>query len=516
VSAPKAPPTAKKKEGWLGIVITALCCVGFLVFWFGMDPLPPPVGPAGLFQRAQQELKSHAAAAEIQGTSPEGLALQFDLLELALLHARAADFPQAQTVADAITVPELTETARQHLALGILHQEGGDFTPALKILSATKDPAAQHRLRTIIALELALIGMDEAALDLAKEDLGIQAKICRQLAESADQAKAREMLPKLEKALTPPPAEAHVELARARLWLRDTAAVEKILPQLPAAAQDELWQDLFRLVRLEQPDQALALLGRVPAHLRMALRIESGQMASTFEPKENVLRDLRAAATSSSDLLALAVAEWKLGEPESQWRQSLQQAETQASGLSPAAQGSVLAKIAQLLNDASAFSEAEAKLAAAQQAAAREPDTAARVALEAQLFQQAFLTSAPELAETLLNRLHQSLQATSGTPEQHLLLAKGLFRAGKWPQALHLITPSADPALMPALAQMLAESTASPGYGLCQDQSWARLRQTSASQGEEAAIPQAVRSKIGLERSRAWLQVAKGLLMSPP
>jgi tetratricopeptide (TPR) repeat protein len=301
-------------------------------------------------------------------------------------------------------------------------------------------------------------------------------------------------------------------VAWTKLWLRQTAEVEAMISKIPADRQEELWEDLYRLVRSEKPAELAELTARMPSHLLLPLRIESARLIGSSESPEGLLQELKTAAekeTTWSAWLQYARAAWKLAQAEEIWRPALQTSLDLAKKLSGADQCLALGEIGGLMMDTGEFASGRTALQQAQVAAGQEADPARKLHGLAQLHQLAFRSSEPEEARKILTELDALRTKAPLSPPDAQILVTALFKSGSWAEAISLAQSLPDQDLVSPLAHLVLESTAAHGFELSQDKSYAKLRQVAISQGEAAAAAMNMREDPGLNRGRGWLEMAK-------
>jgi hypothetical protein len=509
----KNAPKPKKQEGWLGIGFVSVCCVVFLWWWFSLPATLEPVGIPGLVVRA-------VAEAEEQKRSDD-LLTDLDLFELAMLRLRHVGVPEAEPIADKITRVEMQDRFWQEAALTTFNQASGDFSPALSLCEKIRDPKRKAAAKEAVVIELALLGMPDAALQLSENQPKLRCRLAKIFSESGSADKAEALLKEFPdfQGLTP---EQQVDLTWTNLWLRKWDVVEKLLPTLMPDRQRELWEDYFRATRLERPDQAAALLGKLPVELREAMRLEAAaQLGSNLvEPKALVAEYFAKANAGTSAALWLEYAEaaWKLQQSEPlTWQAALEKAAGLLPSLSVQEQATAQSRMASLFLDAADLGEGKRWLQEAFAASQNVSDPLARFASLTSLYEQAFRSSQPDLANQLLLSLDNTVSSIPPPGPEASSYINALFRDGFWERAVQLMQsqPERMPAYLAELMTRLVESTA-VDFGLSQDQSMQDYRVIAANQGEEAAAIAAMRLGKSYARARAWLSIAKGLSKPTP
>lgn len=99
-----ATPPRKKKEGWVGILLTAAVCGTFLHFWFSPEKLDP-------VQERHPLTWVRRAVLEPAGTPDDRVAVDYDLMCLALISREVGDASGADEMAKLIETPALRQPA---------------------------------------------------------------------------------------------------------------------------------------------------------------------------------------------------------------------------------------------------------------------------------------------------------------------------------------------------------------------------------------------------------------------
>ena len=513
-----AEVTPQRPESRRSIIIVAVLCASFLWWWSTVEVPPEPVGPMGLVERAISELtvSKHSRP----------LVTDFDLLEFSMCWLRAGKPEEAMEVAGRINQPILQARAVRAIAQGYLGSEAGSMGPALKCLEQIADPALRQTSREILLLEIARIGFPDVAWEQAG-NVSLKAKILRTMCETDAQEAAAKRLPAVEAEILANPREEDLtELAWARLWLHDGDRMLEITPKLSVPAQDEIYMEYFRMTRLESPELAPKVLATIPARLQIACRLEAARLNGSLETPAQLLTSLESALPTQASPAHLATA-W-LEFTNAQWQL---QPEAEVSKISAAKLESMLTNLppAQKIHDALALSKiyydaldlvsGHRLLELARQTAFAAATSQEKLSFVAPVLDAAFRSGESEYLPLLLSELTPDLRKAAAEISDPAILAPLLiayFREGSWQtvmETLAVAQPSVATSLITRLADLPVEATAGQGYAISQDSSLARFRKVATSQGEAEASKLAIRLKPGIDRSRAWLEIGKGLIL---
>ncbi len=523
----------KKKESLLGIVITAVLCLGFLWWWF--RPKPQPWQEQGAMQLVERSLQEAPAASRV-----ERQVLDLDLLEIALGLVRERRKDEALSAAQHMTDPVLRFLAGQQLARGWINSDPPDFGEALEFTALASDAARAAEMRTGILGLLAASGFADIAVAEAKTPLQ-KAVLAARIRD--DDNTARSLLAGAAAALPSlPPAEAaavRLEIARGLSKLSvvdDPAPAMAAIKELPVAQRGPLWADLIGWCQGRKDKEVTVPLvfSQVedPA-VRRRLEIESLLFDIRLCPPEKLISDCRAEVESAATpeakvraLLTLADAQGNLRDlpgNEAAATETLLTARSQAKTITdPAARCRSLLSIARELPDFLAFDASRGALDEAIAAAHEAKEPAVRVTLllaaSDECFKQADEPRAVQLLEQAVQIHAQSPEAVP--PETTAELASAVMRRGDWPRALSLVDcipeEAARTAALEAAAATAAEDCTSVdpgnppprGPGLDEIRRTALTDQVAAANLTEA-LPE------GFERARGWLAMAKATLQPP-
>ena len=140
-------PHPQKSEGWLGLLLTAILCLGFLYWWF---------------RPARETWQPHTAAplvaralAEPGLNEPlERLVLDFDLMEVALLQARQGMVPEGLETASRIGDPVVQARTIRQLAQAHLQQDAKNLGISLTMCDRIADTARCARMKEEILMQI--------------------------------------------------------------------------------------------------------------------------------------------------------------------------------------------------------------------------------------------------------------------------------------------------------------------------------------------------------------------------
>ena len=513
-----AEATPKRPESRRSIVIVAVLCASFLWWWSTVEVPPDPVGPMGLVDRAMAELT--------QTKQSRPLIMDFDLLEFSMCWLRAGKPEEAMLLAAKINQPILQARAVQAIAQGYLVNDAGSMGPALKCLEQIADPALRQSTREILLLEIARMGFSDVAWEQA-DSVSLKAKILRTMCETDAQDAAAKRLPAVEAEILANPREEDLaQLAWAHLWLHHGERLLELVPKLGTPTQDEIYKEYFRMTRLESPEQAPKVLAAIPARLQIACRLEAARLNGSIETPAELLSSLESALPKEGSPGALAAAwleytnaQWQL-QPEADARKaSAEKLESMLTDLPPGQKIHDALALSKIYYDALDLVSGHRLLELARQTAFAAGTPQEKLTLVAPILEAAFRSGESEYLPLLLRDLSPDLRKAAGEISNPVILEPlvvAYFREGDWQtvmETLAVVQPSVATSLITRLADLPVEATAGQGYAISQDTSLARFRQVATSQGEAEASKLAIRLKAGIDRSRAWLEIGKGLIL---
>ena len=455
------PLHSKKREGWLGLVLTAVLCLGFLYWWF----------------RPSRETWEHHSTSQLIARAlgepgldqpKERLIIDFDLMEIAILQARLAMLPESQETAARIADPIVQASTIRQLAQSQLSQDAKNLGDVLGFCARIGDMDLRARVKEELLLQIAMLGFSDVVLPEAKTPL-LRARLARRLAETDGQDTARVLLAEAEAAVPGlPPGEAPamlLEIAWTRLQLSIIDGPQQAfeaISRLPAPKQDELWLELFRVCfgRGETaPADAAAVAARITSpELRRKIELEALQSNIPLRPAGAILADIQkeldAAPPGPAKIrlfLLLADVHRRATSPEAAavpLHEALEATKTLAD---PVQRATLLAELSAILPDALLFEEAKKALADASLAARSIVTPDQRVPVLILILGHAFnggeMPTAASLAEEALTLAPKIKLKPALIAE----LADFLTRLGDWSAALSLLpelppTKPADPA----------------------------------------------------------------------
>lgn len=511
--------TPRRTESRRSIIIVAVICASFLWWWSTVRLTPDPVGPHGLVDRAMAELAT--------AKQPRPLVMEFDLLELSMCWLRAGKAEDATAVAGKIQQPILQARALRAIAQGYLGSEAGSMGPALKCIEQIPDPALRQSAREMLMLEIARMGFPDIAWEQAGT-LSLKAKILRTMCETDAQEAARQRLPSVEaEVLANPRDEDLTQLAWAHLWLHQGDRMMELAARLPQATQDEIYTEYFRMTRLENPDQAAAVLAALPPRLNIPCRVEAARLNGTLETPAQLIASMQSALSVQAETAAMAgawlefaSAQASLHQPDADaWKVSAEKVESLLGALPARLKIHHALALSQLYYDALDLPAGHRLLETARQTAFAAGTPLEKIDLVSPVLDAAFRSGEAEYLPLLLRDLSGDInaaaaQATDAAVLRPLLMA--CFREGSWGtvmEALAKVQPPIRDALITSLADLPVEASAGQGYAISQDASLARFRQLATNQGEVEASKPVVRLAAGVDRGRGWLEIAKGLIL---
>ncbi len=524
-----------KKESWLGVLLTAVLCGGFL-YWFFK---PTPV--VWRYESAAQ-LVERAAAEPPTNDPSQRLVLDLDLLEVAVAQARQGLIDDAMVTAGHIIDPAVQTEAARTVAHAFLHSDPSDLARTLRVADILNEEAGRVSVRSDIVNTLAVLGYPDAAIPEAKTPLQ-KAALARRIAGKDLQSKARELIAAAEDGLAAlSPAEAapvREELAWAYSNLTLSDGPQKAIDAikvLPAEKQAALWDDLAGWCA-GRPDAADSL-GAVTAAIsdpavRLQLETDSLLTNAKLRPAADLETEVRATIAAAASpksrhiaLISLVKIQRNAGLPgavgaESAATATLKEAASSAANLTePAARAAAFMEITGLFSDLLLMSDAVHTLGGATAAAREIGDPAARIPVLIDLAQSwhnqarsvenaAMIAEAAALAESGVN-----------DPAALSAAASALVRKGEWPRAALLLTRISDPALRrnacTAVAKEAAEIAlfADPAEPPPRGQPVDGIRE-AASGDEKKAAALVEATEPGYAKARALLAMAKGLHTPP-
>jgi thioredoxin-like negative regulator of GroEL len=198
-------PLKRRKERWPGVVVTALGCLAFLVWWFWPDHSDPTVGQAPTAQNfLSAAIKARGGAAAVN--------LDSDLFVIALQADHAGDAPLALQSQEAIETNAISELAALAIA-DVQDLEKGNGSKLASLLEAGDVSQAQA-----LAVEAP-----------TKERTGLVLEVARFLTQGGDFEQAKQLVESLPDELTDFSVEALVDVARLHAQWSEFDEAEQIL-----------------------------------------------------------------------------------------------------------------------------------------------------------------------------------------------------------------------------------------------------------------------------------------------
>jgi hypothetical protein len=532
------PGKSKKKESWLGVVITLVLCLGFLYWWFRPDPAPwHHENASQLVARAMKEPRPQNRV--------EQQVLDFDLMEIAICQASVKLLEDSIETAKGISDPVIKFRAVRQLAQSYLHTDPKDFARAVAFTEILTDPAERSAVRAEVLGSLAVAGFADAAVPEAKTALQ-KATLARRMAETDDESKntARRLLAEAIQewpSLPKPVADAvQLEIARTKVNLALTdgpAEAIKAIEGLPAPAQPELWEDLFGwcINRKDNRESLPLIMQHVkdPA-LRRKLETDSLLMHLQLRPAEELIAECKAEAGAAPSPAAKVTALIAMSEA---------QRATDTAGVNPAADATLKAALAaartiekpaercralivltRRFSDPPLLEEARPILEQAVKDLALVESLNERIALLVLASEESFKQSDEPLAVRLMEDAMKLMDSAprENPPDAETMetLALAVLRRGDWPRGLALIERIPDNAARVAALDSATEKAGDDSISMDPGNVPSRgapvddIRRQAA--GDEAkAMTLVEKQPAGYPRARAWLAMAKGLIAPP-
>ncbi len=448
------PLRRKKREGWLGLALTVILCLGFLYWWFR------PAREAWVPHTTGQ-LVERALAEPGLDQPQERLVLDFDLLETAILQARLAMVPESLETTALILDPIVQARTIRQLAQAHLNQDAKNLGAALTMCDRITDSLLRSRMKEEVLLQIAMMGFSDIALPEAKTPL-LRAKLARRLAETDGQDTARLLLAEGEAALPAMPKEEAAQLLPELAWTHVHLAIYDgpehafaAIQRVPSPEQDELWLDLFRVCFGREGTAAAdskAVAARITAPgLRRQIELEALQSGIPLRSAEAILKELRTELKNAPPgapqirlLIQLADAQRRVATPEDAAIPLRSALDASNALRDPVERATFLAELAELLPDALMFVESKQALtdAAASARGIVAPDQ--RVPLLIVIMQHAFNAGEIQTAAALATEALELARKIKLSQPLATELADFLTRIGDWPAAVSLLPEVTD------------------------------------------------------------------------
>ena len=439
----------KKREGWLGLSLTVLLCLGFLFWWF--RPARETWIP-----HSTAELVGRALAEPNLDAPLDRLVLDFDLMETAILQARLAMVPESLQTAGFIADPIVQARTIRQLAQAQLNQDAKQLSESLRMCDRITDVPLRDQMKEEILIQLAMLGFSDVVLPEAKTPL-LRARVARRLAETDGQDVARTLLAEQEALLpTLPPADVTALLPELA-WTRVQLAIIdgphqafEAIRRVPAPEQDALWLDLFR-VCFGRGDTAAsdsaAVSGQITAPaLRRQIELEALQSNIPLRPAEAILAEIQQKLKATPPgpeqvrlFIELADTHRRATGPEAAaipLRSALEAAKALPD---PVQRATLLAELTELLPDALLFPESKQALQEATESARGIIAPDQRLPLLVVILHHAFNAGEIQTAAALATEALEIAPKVKLSPPLVTELAEFLTRLGDWPAALSLL-----------------------------------------------------------------------------
>ncbi len=525
----------KKKESWLGIAITAILCLGFLYWWFRPKSRPWEEENAGqLVARAMEEPRP-ASRVEQQ-------VIDFDLMEVAILQSSGKMMEEAVATAKHVSDPLIKKCAVQQVAQSFLMSDPKDLGEAIGLADLLDDPAHRAVVRTGILAQLAVLGFADAALPEAKSALQKVTLAQRIAGTDVDsQQKARELLAEVEKELPGLPADEAAavrrEIAGARINLTiadGPDAAMAAIKALPPAEQSPFWEELARFSDGRVIDLRTLLPLISDAALRRKLEINSLLFPDKPWPAAEIIAKYRAEADAAASpaekcaaLMSLAAAQRNSNEPDTAAAAAaangtLKLAREAAAAIPDApARSTALLELARQFSLALLWDDVTTSLADAAKTVREVEPAAARILLLLAAADETFNQSNAAGANALIAAA--LTDAASVTPDAVTLqsLATAVVqRRGDWPAGLALVDRIPDNTARLAALEAVALAASEDSMALDPSNPPPRgepvdgiRREAAGDQARAATLVE--QQPAGYARARAWLAMARGMVVAP-
>lgn len=448
------PLRPKKREGWPGLVLTAVLCLGFLYWWFRpARETWQPHTTAQLVARALGEPGLDQPA--------ERLVIDFDLMETAILQARLGMVPEGLETAARIAHPVVQARTIRQLAQSRMNEDAKNLGDALKMCERISSLELRAKMREEILLEIAMMGFADIVMPEATTPL-LRARLARCLAETDGQDTARTLLKEGEESLDSLPAEEAAkilpELAMTRVQLAIVDGPQQAFPllkRLPQPEQDKLLLELYR-VCFGRGDSAgsdgAAVAAQVTTpELRHQIEVESLQSNLPLRPVEEILAELDKTLTEAAPgpdkihaLLKIADVKRRAGTAEESAVPLLEGLKATAEVQDPVTRATLLAEFVDLLQDALLFDESKKALSDARDAAQTVVAPDSRLPLLVTILRSAYKSGEIQTAAVLAQDALDMAAKIKTKPGEIDDLADFLTLLGDWPAALSLLPPEEE------------------------------------------------------------------------
>ena len=521
---------AKKRESPWGLILTGLLCAGFLWWWF--RPLQP--GETWTPQSAR-ELVAKAAA---ETRPPAGATvLDLDFMEVAVLQCSVQRLEEALATAGNIADPAVRQVAARHMAQAWINSDPGDFGQALRAESLLPE-GEREEFRTLVLEQFSRAGFAEEGLKAARTP-GQRARLARIMAETGDGEGARKLYAEITRDGIPP--ELQVDAAMVLVHLALEAGPAQAIPAvaaLPPEKQEPVWMDLYRLMfgrgETAQADAAAVLVAVPDEALRWRLATESLESNVQIKSSAEVLGyyqgKVSGAASPEAAFPALLDLHRAQRAAEMNAPSASENATTGPSAITLSKAREIAAKtpdagercrryltLATQYADDILLNEAQGCLTGALQAAESVKDPAGRAAALTACAGVQRLQGQPDEARASAQKAWELTNSSTAMPAEVLTgLAEIAMRAGDWPRALELHDklppePRRDSLIQLATIAAVDALSDNPAEPPARGHPVDAIRNAAPAHEEEASAL-AASQPAGLDRARAWLALARGVL----
>jgi hypothetical protein len=525
--------TPKRKEGWLGVILTAILCLGFLYWWFRPEPEP------GEHQTTSQ-LVARAMAEPRSASRVEQQVIDFDLMEIAICQAGVSMLDEARATLERLSDPVIKTRAVRHAAQAFFGSNPQDFGRAVPLADLLESPQPRDEVRSEILGQLAVLGFVEVALKEARTARQ-KADLARRIADTPEgHEKARQLLEEAGNELPSLSAEdaaaVREHVAEARIKYTRTDGADPAIAAIRAVAPDRqlpLWKELAEWGNGIDLDLRTVLPHINDPGLRRKLEIDSLLFIRKPWPAAELIGKFKSEADAATApeakvtaMISLGEATRNAGEPDNEAAAAaankiLHDARTVAGTISdPAARCRALLELTHRFNLALLFDDSRTALDEATTIARAVQPLGARVPLLAAAAEEHFQQANPAEAHALVSEAADQAGTAPTDAVTLQAIAMALVRRGDWPRGLGLVDRIADEAARLSALDAAAEAAAFDSISIIASDLPPRgepvdtIRRASA--GDQFRAARLAESQpMGYARARAWLAMAKGLIAPP-
>jgi hypothetical protein len=523
----------KRKEGWLGVILTAVLCLGFLYWWFRPEPEARELETASqLVVRAMAEPRS-ASRVEQQ-------VIDFDLMEIAICQAGVSMLDEARATLERMSDPVIQTRAVRHAAQAFFGTNPQDFGLAVPLADLLDDPRQREEVRTEILGQLAVLGFVEVGLKEAKTTRQ-KADLARRIADTPEgHEKARQLLvdagDELPSLSAEDAAAVREHIAEARIKYTRTDGADAAIAAIRAVAPDRqlpLWKELAEWGNGIDLDLRTVLPHIDDPRLRRKLEIDSLLFIQKPWPAAEIIGKFKSEADAATapeakvtSMISLGEATRNAGEPDTEAAAAaankiLRDARTVAGTISdPAVRCRALLELTHRFNLALLFDDSRTALDEATKIARTVQPLGARVPLLAAAADEHFQQANPAEAHALVSEAADQAETAPTDAATLQAIAMALVRRGDWPRGLGLVDRIADNAARLSALEAAAEAAAFDSISINASDLPPRgepvdtiRNQSAGDQFRAARLAESQPS--GYARTRAWLAMAKGLIAPP-